>query len=363
MRIALIHQDLFFQGGEYVVAKLANGLAARGHEVHVIVSKVHTDIARQNPEAKPFRLASDVRFHVLPFRRALLNIVPLALMLRQRRYDVILPNTGHYNLCVAYAKRLLGIKAPTVYIEHNLIQPTTNKRNRMALRAARHIVAVSKGVRQAVVDSGVTEDKVSVVYNPVFDADFAKKKAQAAQHPWLRSRHPFTFIAAGALGARKGFDWLLKAFAHVHAKEPLARLIIFGRGEEENALSNQIQDSGLQEVVSLPGFTDGLLAEMMSADCFVLSSRRETFGIVLAEALGCNLDVVSADCPYGPREVLCDGALGQLVPVDDVNALAVAMLKVIRGEWKAAKAFDPSLYENDAVIARYEKLLVEVVHP
>lgn len=359
MRIALIHQDLFFQGGEYVVAKLANGLAARGHEVHVIVSKVHTDIARQNPEAKPFRLASDVRFHVLPFRRALLNIVPLAALLWKINPDVMMPNVGHYLQCSILAKIIGWIRKPVVYVEHNFTGRTMSCFNRFCLNRCRKIVAVSEGVKFGLVAAGAQSDKVVRIYNPILSG-----KIDAGEiHPWLAGEHPFTFVSAGALTGGKGFLNLIQAFSLVHEKMNTVRLLIFGRGPQYSELARRISECHLEEVVTLAGFTDCLRKNMAHADGFAFASKKETFSIVLVEALAAGLPVVSTDCPVGPREVLCDGALGQLVPVDDVDALAVAMLKVIRGEWKAAKAFDPSLYENDAVIARYEKLLMEIVHP
>lgn len=357
MRIALIHQDLFFQGGEYVVAKLANGLAARGHEVHVIVSKVHLDIARKNPGAKPFALAQDVKFHVLPFRRALLNIVPLAMMLWKMRPDVIMPNVGHYLQCSILAKIIGLIRKPVVYVEHNFTGRTTSWFNRFSLNRCRKIVAVSEGVKSGLVAAGVQSDKVVRIYNPIL----SDKIEDGGIHPWLVGEHPFTFVSAGALTPGKGFATLIQAFRLVHEKVDNARLLIFGRGAQHNELVQLIDGCNLNGVVELAGFSECLRKNMASADAFAFASQKETFSIVLVEALAAGLPIVSCDCPVGPREVLQDGALGQLVPVDDAGALAEAMLRVLRGEWKPTAKFDPSLYENEAVINRYEQLLKEVV--
>ena len=86
---------------------------------------------------------------------------------------------------------------------------------------------------------------------------------------------------------------------------------------------------GVANDLDLPGFVANPYAYMARASLFVLSSRWEGFGNVLAEALACGCPAVSTDCPSGPAEILADGRYGPLVPVGDAAALAAAMERVL----------------------------------
>lgn len=158
------------------------------------------------------------------------------------------------------------------------------------------------------------------------DTRFVSGRAGApVPHPWLTDdRDTPVVLAAGRLAEQKGFDTLLKAFAQ--AKQNLAlRLIILGEGklrEELEALARQL---GVSDDVSLPGFVDNPYAFMSRADLFVLSSRFEGSPNVMLEALACDCQVVSTDCPSGPREILAGVDWGRLVPVDDVSALSASI--------------------------------------
>ena len=82
---------------------------------------------------------------------------------------------------------------------------------------------------------------------------------------------------------------------------------------------------GIETAIDFQGFVHNPYTYMANAAVFVLSSRYEGFGNVLAEALACGCPVVSTDCPSGPAEILEDGAFGTLVPVGDDQAMADAI--------------------------------------
>ena len=88
-----------------------------------------------------------------------------------------------------------------------------------------------------------------------------------------------------------------------------------------------VQELNLSNYVIFPGFKKDVTTEYIKSDLFVLSSDYEGFGNVLVEAMSVGIPVVSTDCKSGPREILCDGKYGKLVPVNDVDALAQAMLQ------------------------------------
>ena len=87
-----------------------------------------------------------------------------------------------------------------------------------------------------------------------------------------------------------------------------------------------IDQLGLHDRVVLPGFVTDPYPWFRSADLFVLSSRWEGFGNVIVEALECGVPVVSTNCLSGPAEILENGRYGKLVPVQDIEAIADAIV-------------------------------------
>ena len=344
------------------------GLAARGHHVELVVSKIHADIQREQPDARSFDIPASVPLHVLPSRRAMRNVFALGRLLRRIKPDVVVTCVGHYNQCAVLAKKLFYIKVPIIYIEHNMsrgggCRGVRGSFARWCLRQEASIVAVSDGVKKCLEEMLQKADRPAIVriYNPILDIPNVPC-ASPVIHPWLRqSPHPFTIVAAGALtGNRKGFDILIEAFRLFRLKHTESRLVIFGEGSDRDVLQRQIDAGRVSESVKLAGFTDCIVDNMRRADCFVHSARQEPFGIVIVEALAAGLPVVATDCPVGPREILKDGKLGQLVPVDDVQAMADALERVYLKKFSPAEAFSPEPYRYGHVIDEYEALLREV---
>ncbi len=234
MRIALILQDLFFQGGQRVAANLACGFAARGHRVDVVVSRVHSDIQKCQPRAKPFPLKDDIGFHVLPHRRASYNVFALGRILKKLKPDVILPNVGHYNKCAVLAKAIYGIKAPIIYVEHCDCGQVPPRKITTSFRLARwflhrdaRVVAVCRRMRDGLVARyGLPNSDVVCIYNPILDAGVLHPDRMDGIHPRLQGQRPYSIVAAGALHEVKNFRLVIDAFSLFHKSVPDSQLVI-----------------------------------------------------------------------------------------------------------------------------------------
>lgn len=128
-------------------------------------------------------------------------------------------------------------------------------------------------------------------------------------------------ISAGRYMSEKGFDRLIKAWQIVNRKYNDWQLYIYGNGDRApyQQMVNQYQ---LNNIVHLLPATDDIADKFSKCSIYVMSSRYEGFGLVLAEAMSCGLPCISFDCPYGPREIITDGEDGILVEDGNINALA-----------------------------------------
>ena len=201
------------------------------------------------------------------------------------------------------------------------VPPRLRAVTRLAYRTADRVVCVSPGLVPAVAAMGTAAERTTVALGGVE----VQVILDAAQAPVPDVPDGPLVVGIGRLEHQKGFDLLIRAHAAVLASGTAHRLLILGDGVDRRALEHLAADLGVAGSVHLPGFHPDPLPVLAAADLFVLPSRWEGMGQSLAEALLLGTPVVAADCVAGPRLLLADGAHGDLVPVEDVEALAGAI--------------------------------------
>jgi glycosyltransferase involved in cell wall biosynthesis len=254
------------------------------------------------------------------------------------RPDAVLSTLVLCNIITIIATRLIPFGRPVVIIrEATTLGARYSGRgllSRLLVRAAvltyplaDIVIAPSEGVGDDLVRHvRVPVQKIHVLNNPAIPADFEKLCKEPVAHAFFKEGRSPLFAAMGHLGPVKGFDTLLDAFAIVERERPDARLLILGEGADRALLERQIEQLGLSGKVDLAGFRQNPFPYLIKANVFVLSSRWEGSPNALIQAMACGCTPVSTDCRSGPREILNDGSLGYLVPVDDPEALAEAMI-------------------------------------
>jgi glycosyltransferase involved in cell wall biosynthesis len=332
-KIAIFVPTLQFGGAERVALNLAEGFLQRGFAADILAASDAGEFADLIP--------AGVRLISLGNKGRVLRALPhLVSYLRRELPWCVLPIMDHTNVVTIWARWLARTPIivlatahclPTIEAQHGsrLREKLSPYAVRFFLRFADGIVAVSSGVANDLAQTAkVSRDRITVIHNPVLTPDFYRMLAEPVlalklQHP----NRPF-IISVGRLVPAKDLSTLIRAFAEVRKEVP-SHLIILGEGEQRPALERLIADLKLGDEVSLPGYAPNPYAQMARAKVCVLSSKYESFGNVVVESLAAGTPVVATDCP-GPREILQDGRFGELVPVGDAEALASALVKVLR---------------------------------
>ncbi|WP_167568949.1 glycosyltransferase [Brevibacillus migulae] len=280
---------------------------------------------------------------------------------------VVMSTMDYMNLAVIAGKMAFAKKPRIVIREANT--PThaigaLSSLKRVAFKAlyrllypkADLVIVQSEGMKQDLLDflPHLSQEKVIRIYNPLDVASVLQKAARKEEAFLLPAGKQI--VAAGRLTYQKGFDLLLAAFAQVAKAVQDARLAILGEGPLEGELKAQARALGIEERVSFLGFQENPYAFLAQADLFVLPSRWEGFPNILLEALACGCQVVAADCPSGPREILQGNRYGLLVEPERVAALTAGMISVLCGEYKFAPGRERALaYDAKQVVNAYEQ--------
>lgn len=348
--IALYLKDLRAGGAQRVFLNLCRGFINAGLTVDMVLARGEGALLEQLPE--------EARLVDLGARGALAAVPALRRYVKERRPTVLMASINYVNVTALLATTMLRTTGATrVFVrEANILNENTFRRRsvhdcvllalmRRLYRRAESVIVNAEDTRTSLVKYGVVgNQQIDLIPNPVDVQQIQRLATLPAPHPWLNdASHPSVVLAVGSLGRQKNFSLLLRAFALVPGN---ARLIILGEGSERTDLEVLAQTLGIQNRVSLPGFSDNPFAYLSRAHLFVLSSLWEGSANVLVEALACGTPVIATDCPGGAREVLgyvgeparegsqagCSQAgstFGTLVPSNNIQELAHAIVRML----------------------------------
>lgn len=142
------------------------------------------------------------------------------------------------------------------------------------------------------------------------------------------NRDPFVFINISILTLRKGIDVLLKGFAKSSKNDGSTRLLIGGDGKQRHVLESLAEKLGISPQVEFLGSLsrDEVVRAVANSHAYVLTSHIETFGVAVVESLALGKPVIVTRC--GGPESIVRIEDGLVIPVNDENALASAMIAI-----------------------------------
>jgi glycosyltransferase involved in cell wall biosynthesis len=334
VKLAIVIDSLVPGGTQRFAAILSDGLVARGHGVCVITLTAAdgADFFPLPPEVERIRLSLDRAYRRGPLgklARDAQSVRHLRRAIKASDPDVVLSLGWSTNVITILSSRLLRI--PLVVSER--IDPRdyhVGRGWRIAQRVTypfvQRLIVQTETVRD-VMQRWVRRGRIAVLPNPVPERAFAVTRAPADVP---------TVVAVGRLTEQKGFDTLVKAFAGVSKAMPDAELSIVGDGPLRRDLEDLARSFLLTSHVTFHGTLNTPSDVSRTAWCGCVASRSEGFPNVLLEFMAMGLPVVSTDCRSGPAELLADGA-GVLVPVDDVSAMASALIRLLATSDEAAQ--------------------------
>jgi glycosyltransferase involved in cell wall biosynthesis len=252
-------------------------------------------------------------------------------------------------------------ETPLIVTLHNIMSLKSAKAIPMTAKLLRGATWTT-GVSQAVVDDTLrfapfVAERSSMIANgiepPVLDATVADVGARLA--------------CIGRLEPVKGFDLAIQALAKVRTVVPSVRLVVAGDGTERDGLQALVDEVGVADIVEFLGAVDRpeIARVLREANAVIIPSRFEGLPLVALEAAWAGRAVVATDAP-GLSEAVVPGETASVVPVDDPDALAAAIVELLadpkRAEamGRAARARAEDHHSLERCVDAYEQLYLRV---
>lgn len=366
LRVLHLVDTLNVGGTETQMVQAALRLQLRRHEVTVGCLRA------EGPLLEVLRQAG---IPVVEFRKnksllslsGIYQLLRLAAFLRRERFHALHAHDLWANLLGVPAARLAG--TPIVISSRRYLEDLPwhrswrNKVMNSIYRLSTQVVVNSTAVRAILLQTyGLSSEKVRVVYNGVDVQRFASARRDRSKLlPDVEINSKVVAVVANMYSRVKGHDQLIAAATNVCKILPETIFILVGDGQERPRLEQLVRQAGLEKNFIFLGSRKDIPELLACCDLSVLPSEAEAMPNALLEAMASGLPVIATGVG-GSLEVIEDGINGLLVPPRNPEALAAAILRVLRDPSFAARLARAGQerigiqFSFDRLIAQFEQL-------
>jgi glycosyltransferase involved in cell wall biosynthesis len=230
------------------------------------------------------------------------------------------------------------------------------------------VIAISETIADVLRDSGLDQDRLTVIRSAIDTETFAKPADLAAfRREFGLGETDIAVAIIAQLIPRKGHRYLLDAVARIRPRYPQLRLIVFGQGPLERELKEHTAGLGLGDIVQYAGFRPELDQYLSRIDLVVHPALAEGLGVAALKASAAGVPVV-AFAAGGLAEAVVDEETGILVAPGDVDALADAIARLAdspelrRRFGDAGRALMQRDFSVDAMVAGHVRLYEKILN-
>ncbi|TKH07081.1 N-acetyl-alpha-D-glucosaminyl L-malate synthase BshA [Peribacillus simplex] len=360
-------------GGSGVVAtELGKMLAEKGHEIHFISSslpfrlnKMYCNIFYHQVEVNSYSV-----FQYPPYDLALAS--KIADVVKREKLDIL---HVHYAIphavCAILAKQMSGNEVKIVTTLHGTDitvlghDPSLTNLIKFGIEQSDVVTGVSNSLVQQTHELIAPDKEIKTVYNFIDERDYHKSSSDYLKDEYGISEDEKVIIHVSNFRSVKRVKDVIQAFYLTQKKMP-AKLLLVGDGPEVTTVLKLANDLGIDDSVLFLGKQDNLAELYSISDLIFLLSEKESFGLVLLEAMACGVPCIGTNIG-GIPEVIVDGETGYICELGDVKMVAEKAIGLLSDPVLHKRFSEAALeranteFHSDTIMAEYEAIYIQAL--
>ncbi len=361
-------------GGSGVIAtELAKLLAEKGYEIHFITSNIPFRLKRIYPNIyyHEVEMTHYPVFQYPPYDLALAN--KMAEVINREKIDIL---HVHYAMphaiCAILAKEMVEHDVKIVTTLHGTditvlgVDPSLKNMIRFGIERSDRVTAVSESLVNQTSDMLNVDRDMDVIYNFVDEREYRQRdEANHLREEYGIQSDEKVIIHISNFRQVKRVQDVIYSFERI-VKEVNAKLLLVGDGPEYSTVCQLVSELGLRDRVNFLGKQENVSELLSISDLKLLLSSKESFGLVLLEAMACGVPCIGTNIG-GIPEVIQNGESGyicELGDIEDISTKSVELLTNI-GKWKEFSRNGllrvNQDFHSETVVKQYEEVYDELL--
>ncbi|KGP73030.1 N-acetyl-alpha-D-glucosaminyl L-malate synthase BshA [Pontibacillus yanchengensis] len=360
-------------GGSGVIAtELAKLLAEKGYEIHFITSSVPFRLKRIYPNIYYHEVEMNhyAVFQYPPYDLALAN--KMAEVINREQIDIL---HVHYAMphaiCAILAKQMVEHDVKIVTTLHGTditvlgVDSSFKNMIRFGIEQSDRVTAVSHSLVDQTKDMLQVNRKMDVIYNFVDEREYRQRNEAHLKEEYGIENDDRVIIHISNFRQVKRVPDVIHSFYKI-ASHTKAKLLLVGDGPEYSKVCQLVSELGLRDRVLFLGKQENVSELLSISDLKLLLSEKESFGLVLLEAMACGVPCIGTDIG-GIPEVIMDEYNGFICPLGDVDTIASRALTLLTNKDKWQAFSENGLkrvrteFQSETIVKQYEEIYSDLL--